>query len=286
MMPRHTEFKRMILGLPQSAGDYPLVGATVKLAEMLHMHLVAMFADDRSLMHVAGLPFARELRPLGGGWQSIDVGQLTAEFERSSATARRLFGEVARNCSVETSFRVEQGTAADIIASLATAEDIVVVIEPTNPAERVTQQFIRLMDSAFRTSASVMIVPCRIARLSGPIVALASGPEDPSIEAAAGIAKAARERLIVMGPAERFTANSAWSQAIGAAGGRMEFASTAALPNAAKLAGELQRWNERLLVMSRGVLDDAQVPTLASLRSIPIVVVEPIAPDDAVAGKR
>ena len=284
-MPRRIEFKRMILGLPQSAGDYPLVGATVKLAEMLQMHLVAMFADDRSLMHVAGLPFARELRPLGGGWQSIDVGQLTAEFERSSAAARRLFGEVVRNCRVETSFRVEQGTAADIIASLATAEDIVVVIEPTNPAERVTQQFIRLMDAAFRTSASVMIVPCRIARLSGPIVALASGPEDPSIEAAAGIANAAREKLIIVGPAERFTPNSSLSQAIETAGGRMEFAPTTALPNVAKLAGELQRWNERLLVMSRGVLDDVQVPTLASLRSIPVVVIEPIAPDDAAGGK-
>jgi hypothetical protein len=65
----------------------------------------------------------------------------------------------------------------------------------------------------------------------------------------------------------------------------MEFAPTTALPNVAKLAGELQRWNERLLVMSRGVLDDVQVPTLASLRSIPVVVVEPIAPDDAAGGK-
>ena len=284
-MPRRTEFKRMILGLPQSAGDYRLVGATVKLAEMLQMNLVAMFADDRSLMQVAGLPFARELRPLGGGWQSIDVGQLAAEFERSTATARRLFGEVVRGCRVETSFRVEQGTAADIIASLATAEDIVVVIEPTNPAERVTQQFIRLMDAAFRTSASVMIIPCRIARLSGPIVALASGAEDPSIEAAAAIANAAREKLIIVGPSQPFSPNSSLSKAVEASGGRMEFASTAALPDVAKLAGELQRWNERLLVMTRGVLDDAQVPTLASLRSVPVVVVEPAATDDAAGGK-
>lgn len=284
-MPRRTEFKRMILGLPQSAGDYRLVGATVKLAEMLQMHLLAMFADDRSLMHVAGLPFARELRPFGGGWQSIDVGRLTAEFERSSATARRLFGEAARDCRVETSFRIEQGAAADIIASLATAEDIVVVIEPSNPAERVTQQFTGLMDAAFRACASVMIVPCRIARLTGPIVALASGPEDPSIEAAAGIANAAREKLIIVGPTERFAPNSSLSKAVEASGGRMEFASTAALPSVARLAGELQRWNERLLVMTRGLLDDAQVPTLASLRSVPVVVVEPSATGDAAEGK-
>jgi hypothetical protein len=165
-----------------------------------------------------------------------------------------------------------------------------VVIEPANPAERVTQQFTRLMDSAFRASASVMVVPSRIARLSGPIVALASGPDDPSIEAAAGIANAARERLIVMGPAERFAPNSSLSKAVAASGGRMEFASTTALSNVTRLdfkrlAGELQRWNERLLVMTRGALDDRQAPALASLRSIPVVVVEPVAADDAAGNK-
>jgi hypothetical protein len=285
-MPRHVEFKRMILGLPHSTGDYPLVGATVKLAELLRMQLLAMFADDRSVMDVAGLPFARELRPLGGGWQSLDVGQLSAELERSSAIARRLFDEAARNCSIDASFCVEKGAAADIIASVATAEDIVVVIEPRNPAERVTQQFIRLIEAAFRASASVMIVPCRIARFSGPVVALAAGPEDPSIDAAAAIASAARERLIVMGPRELLAPGSSLSKAIEAGGGRVEFVPTAALPNVTKLADDLQRRGERLLVVTRGVLDDLQVPALASRRSVPVVVVEPSAPNhDAARGK-
>jgi len=276
-MARRSEFKRMILGLPHSAGDYPSVGATVRLAELLHTQLLGMFAEDRSLMDLAALPFARELRPLGGGWQTIDVNRLAAEFEGSSATARRLFGEVVRNCRVETSFRVERGTAADIIASVATAEDIVVVIEPANPAERVTQQFVRLMDSAFRASASVMIIPSRIARLSGPVVALASGPSDPSIEAAARIANAAREKLIIVGPAERFAPKAAQSNAVAVSAEQIEFASTTALQDVPRLAGELQHWNERLLVMTRGALPDAKVLALASSRSVPVVVVEPVA---------
>jgi hypothetical protein len=284
-MARRSEFRRMILGLPQSTGDYPSVGATVRLAELLQTQLLGMFAEDRSLMDLAALPFARELRPLGGGWQTIDIKQLASEFERNAATARRLFGELVRNCHVETSFRVERGTAADIIASVATAEDIVVVIEPTNPAERVTQQFVRLMESAFRASASVMIIPSRISRLSGPVVALASGPDDPSIEAATRIAGAAREKLIIVGPAERFAPKAAHSVAVEVSAERIEFVSTTALQDVPRLAGELQNWNERLLVMTRGVLSDAKVLALASLRSVPVVVVEPVVMADAAGGK-
>jgi hypothetical protein len=270
-------FKRMILGWPQSQADYPLVDATVKLAELLRLHLLATFADDRSLMHVAGLPFVRELRPLGAGWHSFDVGQLAAELERSSAIAHRLFDQVVRNCTVEASFRVERGTAADIVASLATAEDIVVVIEPSNPAERVTQQFTRLIEAAFRAAASVMIVPSRIARRSGPIVAVASAPEDPSIRAAAGFASMTREKLIVMGPSERLGSSASFAAEIEAAGGRIEFVPTPT--SAAQLAADLRRWDERLLVMSRGLLDNPQVSILASLRSVPVVVMEPAGPD-------
>ena len=281
-MADHTEFKRMLLGLPQSAADYAMVGVTARLAELLRLNLVAMFVEDRSLVDIAGLPCVRELRALGGSWQPIEIGQLAAELEHSAATARRLFADIARHCSVETSFRIEKGSAADVIGSLATAEDIVVVIEPRHPVERVTQQFTRLVDAAFQASAAVMIVPSRVARVSGPIVAVAAEPDDPSIDAAMGIAAAAHEKLIVVSQTEIADLAVSLSASARSADVRAELAQVRKGPLCATLlADDLWQAGERLIVTSRGTLAAAEASTLASMRSTPIVIIEPLRSENA-----
>jgi hypothetical protein len=279
-MQSGTEFKRMILGMPQSAGDYPAVVVIAKLAELFHLNLVAMFMDDRSLMHIAALPCVRELRPLTSGWQPIDINRLATELERGAATAQRLFAAAVQNCRIETSFRIEKGLTADIIGGFTSAQDIIVVIEPKNPAERVTQQFTRLIEAAFRAAAAVMIVPSRVARIAGPIIAVATSPEDPSIIAAARLAAAAHEKLIILGPSDILASRSSLSSLTEPTGIHVELAQLTMAPlDVVSLAGELRRWNERLVVMSRGTLKDSLTPTLASLRSIPVVVTEPPAAD-------
>jgi hypothetical protein len=249
------------------------------------LNLVAMFVEDRSLVDIAGLPCVRELRALGGSWQPIEIGQLAAELEHSAATARRLFADIAQGCSVETSFRVEKGSAAEVIGSLATAEDIVVIIEPKNPAERVTQQFTRLVDAAFQASAAVMIVPSRVARVMGPIVAVATGADDPSIDAAMGIAAAAHDRLIVVGPFDKSGSNTTLPARAASAGVRVDFIRSMKGPlQAAALAGFLHEVKERLIVMRRGTLTDDAASNVAALRSTPVVILEPAR--SAQAGKR
>ncbi|HEY4723273.1 MAG TPA: hypothetical protein VII92_15570 [Anaerolineae bacterium] len=278
-MAHRTEFKRMVLGLPLSVTDYEMVGVTAKLAELLRLTLVAMYVEDHRLIDIASLPCVRELRALGGGWQPIEVGQLTTELEHAAITAHRLFSDIARNCNVETSFRIERGSAADVISSLATAEDIVVIIEPKHPVERVTQQFTRLIDAAFQASAAVMIIPCRVARLGGPIVAVAANPDDPSIGTAMGIAAAAHEKLIVVSSSEQIGSSASLETLAESAGVRVQFVRSKKGPlQATALADNLQQLNERLIVISRGTLADAEATTLASLRSTPVVIVEPDSP--------
>jgi hypothetical protein len=276
MMAHHTAFKRMILGLPPNAADYQMVRLTAKLAELLQLNLVGMFAEDRSLIDMAGLPCVRELRALGGGWQPIEIGKLTSELEQAATTAHRLFTDIARHCGVETSFRIEKGTAADAIGAMATAEDIVVVIEPRHPIERVSQQFTRLIDAAFRASAAVMIVPSRVARPAGPIAAVAAAPNDPSIVAAMGIAEAAHEKLIVVCQPEKFDSDATLAASVKFADVRPEFVRIrSGQLDASLLADELQPLNERLIVISRGTLADAEALMLASMRSTPVVIIEP-----------
>lgn len=278
MSERQVAFKRMVLGLPQNPGDYAAVAATVKLAELLNVNLLAALVEDATLIDIAGLPGVRELRPLEGGWRPMVAADLAREIEHAAGTARRLFAEAVQACRVETNLSLLRGSPADVITSLAMADDIIAIIEPRSPAERVTQQFTRLVDAAFKAAAAVMIVPSAIARTSGPIVAIASTPEDSSLTAALGVALAARERLIVMSLSGSATPFAALADRARSVGVHSETVAIVPRPaSASALALSLAGINERLIVLSRGAFADPLAGAIASLRRIPVLVTEPAA---------
>jgi hypothetical protein len=266
------DFKRMLVRLPHSPQDYAAVGVTAQLADLLGASMVATFVRDAGLVDVAALPCVRELRPLGGGWHPIEGRQLVRQLDHAVATARRRFHEAVRSTQVEASFNVARGSVSDVMSFSAAAHDIIVIIEPRNPAERVTQQFTRLVDAAFEAAVAVMVVPSRIARTAGPIAAVASGPEDPSIRSALAIAAAAKERVIALAPAEP-KARAAIRALAEAAGVRLEAGPAIHEPfDVSTLLTQLDDLNERLLVMSRGAVGDKRVPTIASLRRVPVLL--------------
>jgi hypothetical protein len=134
-----------------------------------------------------------------------------------------------------------------------------VIIEPRNPVERVSQQFTRLVDAAFQAAAAVMIIPNRVARSTGPIVAVAVDPDDPSIGTAMGIAAAAHEKLIIVSSSESIGSSASLATLIESAGVRVEFVrDKKGRLHATALAGDLQQLNERFIVISRGTLTDGK----------------------------
>jgi hypothetical protein len=276
MMERSAQFKRMLLGLPHSATDYATVAFTGELAEMLGLDLVALFIEDENLRGLAGLPFARELRSRGE-WQPIDAALLARSADQSVAEARRLFQEAAKSLRVGTSFNLAKGPIAEAIGSQSSADDIIAVIEPRNPAERVTHQFRQLMDVALNAPSPVLLVPSRIVRRRGPIVALASTAHDPSIHAALRIASSVRERLIVLAPPEVDEATIA---------GLARTSNVSVIrrpmmdrwPGPAELAAQLSCTSERFLVLSR-TANHRLPPLLASERGVPVLVTETAKPE-------
>ena len=268
-------FKRMVLGLPQSASDYAAVAAAAKLAELLGIGLAATFVEDATLLNIAGLSCVRELRPLGGGWRQISHDQLVREIEHAAETARRLFTEATQKCSVETSFSLARGAAAQVLCSEATAKDILVIVEPKNPGERVTQQFTELLTAAFRAVSAVMIVPCRVAQVSGPIIAIAASSNDPAISAAFELAAAASEALVVV-PLKGFNPHSTMAERVASAGIRLKIApALQRTPSASVVAAGITGLKGRVIVMQRGIVDDAVPLALASLCAIPVLIIEP-----------
>lgn len=265
-----TKWKRMVVGLPQSPAEQAAVDVAAHLAEFLQIELLATFIADATLHTLAELSGARELRTLGQGWHAIDTAQIERDIARAASLARERFAETVGTRAVKASFDVIAG--AELIASRIRADDIVAVIEPEHPGERITQQFTELLAAAFALAGAVLVVPRRIARTSGPIVALAAAAEDPCIRAALQIAAALKERLIVVTtadirlPMEVLADAERLGVTVALIAGGLAADAWSQLPGL--------RLQERLRVLGRDALTDDVGALFASLQGIPLLVVD------------
>lgn len=195
MADAESGFRRMIIGLPHNPRDYPAVSTTVWLAKQLGIDLVGTLFEDAGLAQLADLPEAREFR--ASSWQPLSAAQLTSDLARMSAEAQRMFSEIIAQHRTSGSFQLARGSAAETLLK-AGANDILAIVDPKNPLERITRQFRELIDIIFQTAASVLIVPSSPPVASGQLVAAGSHASDPAIAAAIAIAASAKEPLTII----------------------------------------------------------------------------------------
>lgn len=275
-------FRRLVLGLQPRAPDVTMRLA-VDLAQLLQLDLLGLFLADTSLHQLAAIPFAREIRTPGGGWHSIDVERVSHDIDLAARTVERLFTGAARRLSRPYQFEIARGPLSEAIASISRIDDIVMIVEPASPGERATRQFEWLMQAAFRSAAAVMLVPPRNLRTTGPIVAIATGAGDASVRAAAAIALAAAEPLIIVDAGETKIEEAR----INALQAELTVkVSHIALGNAlrtrpAMLSAQDYPFHERLMIITRGVLGDEGASQLATIRGVPVLIVEPTDSDSA-----
>lgn len=271
-MTQQLEFRRLVLGSPYRIPGHSMRLAT-ELAEVLRLDLFALFVEEESVRNLAGLPFTREFRPLGGGWRPLDVDQLTRDLEIAGRNAEKAFREAVKNLQTPCRFEIVRGSTTEIIASISRRTDILLIPEPEGAADRVTAQFAATLEAALRSAAAVLLVPSRIARRSGAIVALATEPNDPSIAAAKVLAGAAGEELVVIegrkAMPDRFVGRSSEKSAAQFGGIR---AASRSLADVTEIGG-LEQMSERLIVASRK--SDLHPLAIASVRRVPVLIVEP-----------
>jgi hypothetical protein len=266
-------FKRLVLRLEANSRDRTIKIA-VELAELLHIELLGLFLEDPGLRHLGAFPFVRELRPLEG-WRPIDLDQLTHDLDTAVRNAERLFVEAAKDLSTRHQFEVIRESAAHAIASISRSGDIVIVTQPSTPAGRATQQFSWPLEAALQSEAAVMVVPTRVARVAGPVVAIAIAPDDPSIRASAAIAIAAKEDLVIVHAHEgkgddrgirKLAADTSLTI-------KHVFTGKASLSDPAACVEALHNIDERLVVMTRGTFAPELALSVASSRRVPVLVI-------------
>lgn len=283
MVAQHYTFKRLVLGFQSRVPERSSLRLAAELASLLDLELLGLFLEDSSLRDLAAIPFAREIRSLGGGWHRLDTEQLSHDLDLAARNAERTFAEVAKRLQIKCQFEVVRGGMAQSIAALSRTDDIVMVAEPISAADRTTGQFQWLVEAAFQSAAAVLLVPTQIARNTGPVVAIATSADDPSLRAAALVANAAREKLVIL-DVDKIGANDPGVEHLAdSLGLTIEYiaADGIRLSDSDACARAFRGLQERLIVMTRDALAHRMATSIASSRHVPVLVIESAARPDA-----
>ncbi len=279
-MKGRVAYKRVVVGLHQSTPDRATARAAAELAGLLRLDLMGLFIEDPGMFAPAQRQGAREFEMLGRRWRPLAAESLTRDIELCALSARRILDETARSLGVPSRFEVVRAAVREAMKAVSQAGDIVIIAEPRSPAERAIAPFPQLVKAAFESAATVLFLPRRVARARGPVVAIATSLDDPSIAAAAAVATAAKETLIVI---EAFAREAGESPALtseaGIPVGRLTVA-PAALADLRSLSSAIEDLRERMIVVARGAFgeSDGDKPAeLAGLRGVPVLLVEPAA---------
>ena len=272
-----TEFRRLVLDLCTTTPDAAALRMAGELARLLRLDLRGLFVEDPALSLLAGLPGVRELRFPGAGWARLDAARIAQETHQVAARAERMLAEISAAVGVPSGFETRRGQVADIIAATEPT-DILVIAEPRRPSERAGEAFLRCCHAAFRSAASVLVVPASRGRAHGPIVALSRDGNDTSLRTAIRVAGNAGEKLIVLAP-DTETQRHASEQAR-AAGLRPDQIQTRRLEHADDIAVAriLAEARPRLLVLMRGSTLGEDLNSLLRLAhhgGVPVLAVEP-----------
>jgi hypothetical protein len=273
---RTHSFKRLIIGLsPGSAGQTTRMAAD--LARLLQLEMLGLFLDDSNLRNLAAIPFAREFRPFGGGWRPMSTDEIGHELDAAARSAERAFAQAAGRLAARHQFEVLRGPIGEALAAHSQTNDIIMIVEPVSAGGRASQQFSWLTEAAFRSSASVLLVPARIARSTGPVVAIAARPDDPSIRTAAGIALAAKEALVVV-QAYEGEADHELLRELSAGDGlaiKVVKAGLTILSGPDVCGNAMAQLFERMIVLSRMPTVHEFAPALVAVCRVPVLALEP-----------
>jgi nucleotide-binding universal stress UspA family protein len=116
--------RRILVALDASLHSLAALEAASELADTLKAELVGIFVEDINLLHLAGLPFAREISALTVSGRPLDSLSMERELRMQAERVRQTLAGVAGRRQLRWSFRVVRGQVATELLTAAQEVDI------------------------------------------------------------------------------------------------------------------------------------------------------------------
>lgn len=121
---RDAPIRRILVALDASVHSLAALEAASELADTLKAELIGIFVEDVNLLHLAGLPFAREIRALPLMEHPLDSSRMERELRLQAERVRQILADVAARRRLRWSFRVVRGQVAAELLSAAQEGDL------------------------------------------------------------------------------------------------------------------------------------------------------------------
>lgn len=128
--------RRILVALDASRHSLAALEAAAELAARLEAELLGLFVEDATLLRLARLPVAREVRYPYDAPARLDQAQMERQLRAQAAQARRALAEVSERRHVKWSFRVVRGEVASEVLTAATEADLLTLGKASRPLTR------------------------------------------------------------------------------------------------------------------------------------------------------
>ena len=121
---REPTIRRIVVALDASRHSLAALEAASELADALKAELVGIFVEDVNLLHLAGLPFAREVGYPSGIDRPLDSPSMERWLRIQAEQARQALASIAARRQLRWSFRVARGQVATELLAAALEADL------------------------------------------------------------------------------------------------------------------------------------------------------------------
>jgi nucleotide-binding universal stress UspA family protein len=121
---RTLTIRRILVALDASTHSLAALEAAAELAASLHAELSGLYVEDENLVHLAGLPFASEVRSPSAASRPVSSIEMETAMRLQAAQARRALETAALRAGARWSFRVVRGQVTASILAAALEADL------------------------------------------------------------------------------------------------------------------------------------------------------------------
>lgn len=187
--------RRLVLALAHGMADPRSMGLAAEFARDFDLDLLGVYAEDETVLRLPEFPFAREIRRLTHDWHALDPARLSDDLHVQAEAARRHMRQVLDRTGLRGGFEMRRGDPVHCVTEVCSAQDAIVMTVSCGLGQAPMTD---LLPAAERSAAAVLVLPDRMVRHRGPVVAVAERVDDPAVALAQALAERQHARLLVL----------------------------------------------------------------------------------------
>ena len=196
---RDFTIQRILVALDASTHSLAALKAAAELAASLHAELIGLFVEDENLLHLAGLPFAHEVRTPSAASEPIDSDKMEQDLHLQASQARYALEEAAERVNARWSFKVVRGQVTTAVLAEALKADLLAMGRVSRPLMRRSRLGSTARAASVGMQRSVLLMP-QSGELNYPVLVTYDGSKaaKQALMAATRLAQSSGDMLNVL----------------------------------------------------------------------------------------